>query len=557
MGFRVVAVDVARNDPEFLEGNGRELLNIYAPTAMLQELRWTRRILDRDDTVREDDVIPLLLELGPDRYIDLHTRANGAIGVPVQTHLHRRRIKYALNREAFFCDVAVLTLGLIETWWDLQTGQTIEFHPQMLRHPDRDRFAFRRLRYEEAYTAIEQSVSLILQEPARRILMTTSPVPLAQTFTQDDVIVANTYSKSMLRAVAGAIVECSDRVDYFPSYESVMLSKRNEVWTNDLVHIEPAFVGQIMSRVVLHYVDDNASAASYGALGKFTELVQHGQMQGAKVYYERIRDQVGGLAELPRCLVLAEYEAAAGMIDASRSHVAAVLESNESQAALTYMDYFRCARVFKMLGENDRVDPLFHRALECMATNPSAIDTALSELRRLNWETEVDWLIRQAERLYPDTYFVLSYLAHRRREGGDLDEYHRLKRAALMIGDESHAVQRYSLELEESGDVSGAIDVLLRYDERVSHSVIFRRLTRLLHRRRQHEDALRVIDRRLERMPDDPTALGFCAIVFNACGRADEALEYAERAVALGCDLPGVAPLLHRLRNRKGGVPRS
>ncbi|MBC7738901.1 MAG: GSCFA domain-containing protein, partial [Candidatus Saccharibacteria bacterium] len=57
--------------------------------------------------------------------------------------------------------------------------------------------------------------------PALRVLLTVSPVPLTATATRDHVLVATTYSKSVLRAVAGDVAASHAQVDYFPSYEII------------------------------------------------------------------------------------------------------------------------------------------------------------------------------------------------------------------------------------------------------------------------------------------------------------------------------------------------
>jgi hypothetical protein len=41
--------------------------------------------------------------------------------------------------------------------------------------------------------------------PERKVIITVSPVALSRTFSDSDVITANTESKSILRAVAGAL----------------------------------------------------------------------------------------------------------------------------------------------------------------------------------------------------------------------------------------------------------------------------------------------------------------------------------------------------------------
>jgi len=57
--------------------------------------------------------------------------------------------------------------------------------------------------------------------PRLRFLLTVSPVPLTATASQNHVMVATSYSKSVLRAVAGELAAKYPFVDYFPSYELV------------------------------------------------------------------------------------------------------------------------------------------------------------------------------------------------------------------------------------------------------------------------------------------------------------------------------------------------
>lgn len=63
-----------------------------------------------------------------------------------------------------------------------------------------------------------------------------SPVPLANTFRGCDIIAANTYSKSSLRAASEEFACSNENVDYLPVYESVMHSDRLAAWDLDLRH---------------------------------------------------------------------------------------------------------------------------------------------------------------------------------------------------------------------------------------------------------------------------------------------------------------------------------
>jgi hypothetical protein len=93
------------------------------------------------------------------------------------------------------------------------------------------------------------------------VILTVSPVPLAATFTGRDVLVANMYSKSVLRAVAEEIRARFDFVDYFPSYESVMLSPRATTWEEDGVHVADAAVAVNVRRMVEAYLQPAAQGA--------------------------------------------------------------------------------------------------------------------------------------------------------------------------------------------------------------------------------------------------------------------------------------------------------
>ena len=57
--------------------------------------------------------------------------------------------------------------------------------------------------------------------PKARMLLTVSPVPLAATATSNHILVATTYSKSVLRSVAGELAEDHPDIHYFPSYEII------------------------------------------------------------------------------------------------------------------------------------------------------------------------------------------------------------------------------------------------------------------------------------------------------------------------------------------------
>jgi GSCFA family len=105
---------------------------------------------------------------------------------------------------------------------------------------------------------VVQARALIVLETgnrAKQILLTVSPVPLTATFSGMDVVMANAYGKSGLRAVAQLIYDEFEEVDYFPSYEMVALSKEGGTWENDLMHVTDAFVRRIVDAFIVNYVE--------------------------------------------------------------------------------------------------------------------------------------------------------------------------------------------------------------------------------------------------------------------------------------------------------------
>lgn len=117
----------------------------------------------------------------------------------------------------------IFTLGLTEAWQDRIDGTIYPVCPGTVRGTfDAERHAFRNFTFGEVYRDLSAAIALArAANPRLRILLTVSPVPLTATATGDHALAATTYSKSVLRAVAGQLAQEYDYVDYFPSYEIV------------------------------------------------------------------------------------------------------------------------------------------------------------------------------------------------------------------------------------------------------------------------------------------------------------------------------------------------
>lgn len=131
---------------------------------------------------------------------------------------------FACVREAFeTLDVFVYTLGLTECWTQRDDGAAYPLCPGVAGgHFDADTHAFINLTSADVTADLLAFAELLRAvNPGARILLTVSPVPLIATVTGKHVLVATTYSKSVLRVAAAEAERAVSNLTYFPSYEII------------------------------------------------------------------------------------------------------------------------------------------------------------------------------------------------------------------------------------------------------------------------------------------------------------------------------------------------
>lgn len=139
------------------------------------------------------------------------------------------RLRAAMDagiREAFQqAQAFVFTLGLTEAWWIKDTGLPTCAEPDYGNPDSRPHCDFRNLDFASSLHHVEALLGLIrkFRGPEIPIFISVSPIPLARTFRDMDIAVANMESKSILRAVAGQVSESCPGTIYFPSYELCVL----------------------------------------------------------------------------------------------------------------------------------------------------------------------------------------------------------------------------------------------------------------------------------------------------------------------------------------------
>ncbi len=166
-----------------------------------------------------------------------------------ELRLHRYDHLGRVRQMIAAADVLVFTLGLTEAWTDTQSGTVFSSAPGVVAgtyvagQHEFVNFGFEQVR-EDLLQALAAMRSI---NPAIRLILTVSPVPLSATATGSHVLAATTYSKAVLRAVAGELSTTQAGFDYFPSYEMITSHVLTEPqFAPDGRHVRPEAVARVM-----------------------------------------------------------------------------------------------------------------------------------------------------------------------------------------------------------------------------------------------------------------------------------------------------------------------
>lgn len=155
-------------------------------------------------------------------------------------------------------DVIVITLGLVECWVRPETGTAYRYLPHQ------DVFdsigpAFHRLTVTEMLDDLGAIRDAIRRRTGAEIILTVSPVPLHATFTPLDIRVANTESKSRIRAAVSEFVAQNPDVHYFHSYEIVTTAERqSDFMLEDGRHVSRRGVDYILAEFMRTFAAEGA-----------------------------------------------------------------------------------------------------------------------------------------------------------------------------------------------------------------------------------------------------------------------------------------------------------
>ncbi len=189
--------------------------NIYTTSQMRQLLEDVRKTTIRPEAIWQRGT----------RFYDAlrpGTEPDGCVSPAEVTALrqfHLTRLKRLFTE----CQLFIFTLGLTETWQDAATGTIFPTAPGVIADPPPGtEVRFCNLSYSDVQEDLSALRKLLHRfNPAMKLLLTVSPVPLTATASGRHVLLANTTSKAILRAAADAFSSAHADVDYVPSYEII------------------------------------------------------------------------------------------------------------------------------------------------------------------------------------------------------------------------------------------------------------------------------------------------------------------------------------------------
>src|ERR1700693_3953465 len=245
------APEFARLVPVNKEPSGLGFINKYNTFSILNELRWA---------LEPAAAFPVksIAQVTETTWSDPHTSPTLKL-VGFEETLERRALLQTVTKRVTNCRAVILTLGLVEVWRDIEADVYLNQTPiPSLFKTQPHRYEFHLTSFAQNWANLEAIHALLSRygHPDLHIVVTVSPVPLLATFSKMDVVLATSYAKSLLRAVAQEGAAAHENVDYFPSYEIVQNSQRDAIWEPDLIHVKVAGLHHIMEVFLQSYLGE-------------------------------------------------------------------------------------------------------------------------------------------------------------------------------------------------------------------------------------------------------------------------------------------------------------
>jgi hypothetical protein len=163
-------------------------------------------------------------------------------------------------------NVFVFTLGLTECWVSREDGAVFPVCPGVSGGTfDESRHRLVNETVDDVVTEMTAFLSNLERvNPAAKVILTVSPVPLAATARRDQhVLTATTYSKAVLRVAAEMLAQRLPHVSYFPSYEIITGNfSRGAYYGGDLRNVLEDGVSHVMRLFMKHATDEQRASVA-------------------------------------------------------------------------------------------------------------------------------------------------------------------------------------------------------------------------------------------------------------------------------------------------------
>jgi hypothetical protein len=189
----------------------------------------------------------------------------GGFATVAELHADRALHLAAVRHMFAEADVFVFTLGLTEAWRSSIDGTAFPAPPgREFGTFDAGRYHFENLGVAENVAALRDCIALARElNPALKIILTVSPVPLVATKDDAHVVEATTYSKAVLRVAAEEVRRSLPDVAYLASYEVITATFNTEAYFEpDRRNVNAAGVEHVMRVFFKHFTSAPAVAAA-------------------------------------------------------------------------------------------------------------------------------------------------------------------------------------------------------------------------------------------------------------------------------------------------------
>ncbi|WOI10904.1 GSCFA domain-containing protein [Thalassospira lucentensis] len=181
-----------------------------------------------------------------------------AIGELRKTHLK------AVEKAFTDLDILVFTLGLTEAWQVNACGTVLPVAPGVAGGDyDPQKYSFVNFAYPEIRADLEQFCTAIREMRGGRdfrLILTVSPVPLTATYEERHILQSTTYSKAVLRAVAGDFASENAFADYFPSFEIINNpAAKSSFFEDNFRSVKSDAVETVMNHFMASYFPDGVA----------------------------------------------------------------------------------------------------------------------------------------------------------------------------------------------------------------------------------------------------------------------------------------------------------